>query len=62
MDHIWGARSGLKKSLALLFLKNSAIILRQDFLKTLYFKQTSQKSLARTQEPDACDGLLEENY
>ena len=38
MDHIWGARSGLKKSLALLFLKKSAIILRQDFLKTLYTK------------------------
>ena len=38
MDHIWGARSGLKKSLALLFLKKSAIILRQDFLKTLYNK------------------------
>ena len=36
MDHIWEAPSGLKKSLALIFLKKSAIILRQDFLKTLY--------------------------
>ena len=36
MDHIWEAPSELKKSLALIFLKKSAIILQQDFLKTLY--------------------------
>ena len=36
MDHIWGAPCGLKKSLALIFLMKSAIILRQEFLKTLY--------------------------
>ena len=35
MDHIWEAPSGLKRSLALIFLKKSAIILRQEFLKTL---------------------------
>ena len=36
MDHIWEAPSRLEKSQALIFLKKSAIILRQDFLKTLY--------------------------
>ena len=36
MDHIWGAPSRLKKSLALIFLKKSAFILRQEFLNTLY--------------------------
>ena len=36
MDHIWEAPSRLKKTLALIFLKILAIILRQDFLKTLY--------------------------
>ena len=36
MDHIWEAPSKLKKTLALIFLKILAIILRQDFLKTLY--------------------------
>ena len=36
MDHIWGAPSSFKKSLALIFLEKLAIILRQDFLKTLY--------------------------
>ena len=36
MDHIWEAPSVLIKSLALIFLKKSAFILRQDFLKTLY--------------------------
>ena len=35
MDNIWEAPSRLKKSQALIFLKKSAIILRQDFLKTL---------------------------
>ena len=46
MDHILGARSGLKKSLALLFLKKSAIILRQDFLKTLYIYYTYMPAFA----------------
>ena len=36
MDHIWGAPSRLKKSLSPIFLKKLAIILRQDFLRTLY--------------------------
>ena len=36
MDHIWEALNRLKKSLTLKFLKKLAIILRQDFLKTLY--------------------------
>ena len=36
MDHIWGAPSSLKKLLAPIFLKKLAIILRQDFLRTLY--------------------------
>ena len=36
MDHIWEAPSRLKKTLALIFLKILAIILRQDFLRTLY--------------------------
>ena len=36
MDHIWEAPSKLKKTLALIFLMILAIILRQDFLKTLY--------------------------
>ena len=40
MDHIWEALSRLKKSQALICLKKSAIILRQDFLKTLYVKST----------------------
>ena len=39
MDHIWEAPSVLIKSLALIFLKKSAFILRQDFLKTLYVKR-----------------------
>ena len=36
MDHIWEAPSRLKKLLVFLFLKKLAIILRQDFLRTLY--------------------------
>ena len=36
MDHIWWAPSGLKKTFALIFLEKLAILLRQDFLKTLY--------------------------
>ena len=36
MDHIWEALNRLQKSLTLIFLKKLAIILRQDFLKTLY--------------------------
>ena len=36
MDHIWEAPSRLKKTLALIFLKILAFILRQDFLRTLY--------------------------
>ena len=36
MDHIWEAPSKFKKSEALIFLKKLAIILRQDFFKTLY--------------------------
>ena len=36
MDHIWEAPSRLKKTMALIFSKKLAIILRQDFLKTLY--------------------------
>ena len=40
MDHIWGAPSGFKKSLALIFLEKSVIILRQDFLKTPYVSAT----------------------
>ena len=36
MDHIWEAPSRFKKSQALIFLKKLAIILRQDFLMTLY--------------------------
>ena len=36
MDHIWGAPSRLKKLLALIFLKKLSIVLRQEFLKTLY--------------------------
>ena len=38
MDHIWEAPSRLKKTLAHIFFKKLAIILRQDFLKTLYTK------------------------
>ena len=37
MDHIWGGSpQWAQNSLALIFFKKSAIILRQDFLKTLY--------------------------
>ena len=36
MDHIWWAPSRLKKIFALIFLEKLAILLRQDFLKTLY--------------------------
>ena len=36
MDHIWWAPSRLKKTYALIFLEKLAILLRQDFLKTLY--------------------------
>ena len=39
MDHIWWALSRLKKMLALIFLEKLAILLWQDFLKTLYFKR-----------------------
>ena len=35
MDHIWVAPSLLKEALLLIFLEKLAIILRQDFLKTL---------------------------
>ena len=35
MDHIWWAPSRLKKTFALIFLEKLAILLRQDFLKTL---------------------------
>ena len=38
MNHIWEAPSMLKKTLAHIFFKKLAIILRQDFLKTLYVK------------------------
>ena len=36
MDHMWEAPSRLKKSLSPIILKKLAIILRQDFLRTLY--------------------------
>ena len=35
IDHIWWAPSRLKKTCALIFLEKLAILLRQDFLKTL---------------------------
>ena len=41
MDHIWGAPSRLKKLLALIFLKKLSIVLRQEFLKTLYVFKTN---------------------
>ena len=43
MDHIWGAPSRLKKLLAPIFLKKLAIILRQDFLRTLYVSLLSKQ-------------------
>ena len=36
MDHIWWAPNRLKKTFALIFLEKLAILLQQDFLKTLY--------------------------
>ena len=40
MDHIWWAPSRLKKTFALIFLEKLAILLQQDFLKTLYLHFT----------------------
>ena len=38
MDDIWWAPSRLKKTFALIFLEILAVLLRQDFLKTLYLQ------------------------
>ena len=43
MDHIWWAPSRLKKTLALIFLEKLAILLRQDFLKTLYYHDKNRE-------------------
>ena len=40
MDHIWWALRSLKKTFALMFLEKWAILLQQDFLKTLYLHFT----------------------
>ena len=39
MDHMWEAPSRLKNSLSPIILKKLAIILRQDFLRTLYISE-----------------------